>query len=153
MGMNDFDVIVIGGGHAGCEAAAASARMGAKTALVTHKKETIGVMSCNPAIGGIGKSHLVKEVDALGGMMALATDDAGIQFRRLNASRGAAVQATRALMAEHALGPADIADVEVFTFHEGARLAVRRGPARSRPRSATCARCSSATARRSTRAS
>ncbi|MCH9705590.1 MAG: tRNA uridine-5-carboxymethylaminomethyl(34) synthesis enzyme MnmG [Proteobacteria bacterium] len=93
---NFYDVIVIGGGHAGCEAALASARSGACTLLLTQNIETLGQMSCNPAIGGIGKSHLVKEVDALGGMMALVTDDAGIQFRRLNTSRGAAVQATRA---------------------------------------------------------
>ena len=92
----EFDVIVVGGGHAGTEAALAAARMGSKTLLLSHNIETLGQMSCNPSIGGIGKGHLVKEVDALGGAMAIATDESGIQFRILNSSKGPAVRATRA---------------------------------------------------------
>lgn len=105
-----YDVIVIGGGHAGTEAALAAARMGCATLLLTHNVETLGQMSCNPAIGGIGKSHLVREVDALGGAMALATDKAGIQFRILNASKGPAVRATRA-QADRVLYKAAIREV------------------------------------------
>ena len=94
--MMNYDVIVIGGGHAGVEASLASARMGAKTLLITILVEQIGASSCNPAIGGLAKGHLVKELDALGGQMGLATDKTGIQFRTLNASKGPAVRGSRA---------------------------------------------------------
>lgn len=126
-----YDVIVIGGGHAGTEAALAAARMGAKTLLLTHNTETIGVMSCNPAIGGIGKSHLVKEIDALGGAMAHATDLSGIQFRTLNSRKGPAVRATRA-QADRALYRAAIRDIvesesNLNIFQQGADDLIMHG--------------------------
>ena len=122
MDTSRFDVIVIGGGHAGCEAAAAAARLGAKTALVTHRRDTIGVMSCNPAIGGLGKGHLVREIDAMDGLMGRMADAAGIQFRMLNRKKGPAVQgprtqADRKLYRQAML--AEIESIENLTIIEG----------------------------------
>ena len=132
--MNNFDVIVIGGGHAGVEAAYACSRMGKKNCLITNSKSDIGKMSCNPAIGGIGKSHLVREIDAMGGLMGVAADHGGIHFRVLNASKGAAVRATRSqsdriLYANKVLSIIDSEDLLSVIENEVTEIKISNGKA------------------------